>query len=136
MVVLHYLMAVILVIFETSCWLYTTINLYDQYLFSHICFSDPQGPNFTTLVMAVVCVCGLLLPSYEDTDILRFRISFNLKLVLAFVLGKNEYILFCELKILVIKPNLSYFRYDYDYHIATSIIYQIILYIYHLNVLV
>ncbi|VVC39661.1 Hypothetical protein CINCED_3A022468 [Cinara cedri] len=46
-----------------------------------------SGPNITTLFMAGVCLCGLLLPSSEDTDILKFRISFNLKLALAYVLG-------------------------------------------------
>jgi len=39
--------------------------------------------------MAGICICGLLLPSSEDSDILKLRISFNLKLALAFVLGKN-----------------------------------------------
>lgn len=41
--------------------------------------------------MAGVCICGLLLPSSEDSDIMKFRISFNLKLALAFVLGKNVF---------------------------------------------
>ncbi|XP_001950125.2 motile sperm domain-containing protein 1 [Acyrthosiphon pisum] len=51
------------------------------------CNTITPGPNFTTLFMAGICICGLLLPSSEDTDILKFRISFNLKLALAFVLG-------------------------------------------------
>jgi len=59
------------------------------YLFKNIL--DTTGPNFTTLLMAGVCICGLLLPSSEDSDILNFRISFHLKLALAFVLGKNVY---------------------------------------------
>ncbi|KAL5236373.1 hypothetical protein ACI65C_003783 [Semiaphis heraclei] len=49
--------------------------------------TNTPGPNFTTLFMAGICICGLLLPSSEDSDILKFRISFNLKLALAFVLG-------------------------------------------------
>ncbi|XP_050437206.1 motile sperm domain-containing protein 1-like [Adelges cooleyi] len=48
---------------------------------------NSSGPNLTTLLMAGVCICGLLLPSSEDTEILKFRISFNLKLAFAFVLG-------------------------------------------------
>jgi len=48
---------------------------------------NTSGPNLTTLVMAGICLCGLLLPTHEDTDILKFRISFNLKLALAFILG-------------------------------------------------
>lgn len=68
-------------------------NLYiDTYICVYVCISDIQGPNITTLFMAGVCICGLLLPSCEDTDILKFRISFNLKLALAFVLGKNLYV--------------------------------------------
>lgn len=64
------------------------------YKYKNVCkyFLESQGPNFTTLFMAAICICGLLLPSYEDTDILKFRISFNLKLALAFVLGKNTYL--------------------------------------------
>lgn len=49
--------------------------------------TDTPGPNLTILFMAGLCICGLLLPSSEDTDILKFQISFNLKLALAFVLG-------------------------------------------------
>ncbi|XP_050534867.1 motile sperm domain-containing protein 1-like [Daktulosphaira vitifoliae] len=46
-----------------------------------------SGPNYTTLLMAGICICGLLLQSSEETDIMKFRISFNLKLAFAFVLG-------------------------------------------------
>lgn len=55
----------------------------------HVHISGTPGPNITTLFMAGVCLCGLLLPSSEDTDILKFCISYNFKLALAFVLGKN-----------------------------------------------
>lgn len=71
--------------------MYTDKNYNKFYFCSEIGFYilDTPGPNLTTLFMAGVCICGLLLPSSEDTDILKFRISFNLKLALAFVLGKN-----------------------------------------------
>jgi len=78
--------------------------------------------------MAGVCICGLLLPSSEDSDILNFRISFHLKLALAFVLGKNVY--FMEhyfraiMQHILIISNIYDFRYDNDNDITTSIMHR------------
>lgn len=107
------------------------VNKFNKQYFYNIL--DTSGPNLTTLFMAGICICGLLLPSSEDTDILKFRISYNLKLALAFVLGKNMcYYTFCLyekfmkyyvwlIHIFLIDLILFYFRYDNDYYIATSI---------------